>query len=494
MTRLPARRALVTLALALAARPLAAQDATADAQRLVGALLGDTPLLRDLAWLTDRIGGRATGSPANARAVAWALDAFREAGVPARTERFRMPSLWLERSASAVIAGPGIRFAPRVASMPYSVATPPSGTTAPLVDAGPGADADFARLGAAARGAYLLVEQPELTDIDGLFREYNATTLIEGRARAAGALGVVYMSSRPNDLLYRHNVAVREDNRSPMLVMESDGARRALRLLRQGVPLTLTATIALETGGPYDAENVIGEIRGSTRPDEVVLIGAHLDSWDLGDGALDNGANAALVLDVARQVARLGLRPARTIRFALWNGEEQEMVGSAGYVERHAGELDRHAMTASFDIGCGRISGFFTNGRADLVALVDRALEPVAGLGPFQQVNAPVVGTDNFDFMLAGVPNLVANQEPASYGPNYHARSDTFDKCDPRQLRLNAAVAAALTWRFANDLPRLPRHGRAEVEELMRTTDLPQQMKDFNLWGEWERGTRGARR
>lgn len=113
-----------------------------------------------------------------------------------------------------------------------------------------------------------------------------------------------------------------------MLVMERDGAMRALRLLRDGVTLSLTARLDLETGGPYRSENVIAEIPGGARRDEIVLMGAHLDSWDLGSGTLDNGANVALMIDIARQVRRLGLTPARTIRLVLWNGEEQGMVGS----------------------------------------------------------------------------------------------------------------------------------------------------------------------
>jgi Zn-dependent M28 family amino/carboxypeptidase len=198
-----------------------------------------------------------------------------------------------------------------------------------------------------------------------------------------------------------------------------------------------------------------------------------------------------MMIDIARQMVRLGLRPSRTVRFALWNGEEQGLNGSLGYTRSHLGEMDGHVVAGSVDIGCGRITGFFTNGRAELAAAVDRHLAPIAGLGPFTQIDIPIVGTDNFDFMLQGVPNLVANHEPASYGPNYHARSDEFDKCDAVQLRLNAAVVAAVVHGFARDEARLPRHSRADVEALVRTTDLGQQMKTFGYLDAWNAGTRG---
>jgi len=463
------------------------------AERLVGAMLGNTPLAADLETLTDRFGGRPTGSPSNQQAFDWAAARFREAGVSVRKEPFRMPGLWLERSASATVRGEGVRFSPRVAALPFSTATQKGGLTAPLVDAGRGSEADFTRLGAAARGAIVLVETEELQDLDGLFREYNEAAGIERRAIAAGVAGLVYMSSRPNDLLARHNASLGLKNRTPMMMMERDGAARALRLIRAGTPLTLTAVLDLQSGPAYETFNVIGEIRGATRPDEVVLIGAHLDSWDLGTGALDNGANAMMVLDIARQIRRLGLAPARTIRFALWNGEEQNLNGSYGYTLAHTGELDHHVMASSYDIGTGRITGYYTGGRPALIPVLDRALTPVAGLGPFTHLDVPIVGTDNYDFMMQGVANLVANQESANYGPNYHARSDEFGRADLRQLRLNAAIAAAVTWGFATLDLSLPRQTAAQVDSLVRSTDLGEQMKSFNVYQSWEAGERGRK-
>lgn len=476
-------------------RVLRAQSTEADVGRLVTALLSDTPMIRDLQQLTDRFGGRATGSDANKRAFDWALAQFRAAGVDARLEPFTMPGLWLERSASASVRGDGIAFAPRIAALPFSIGTAASGSTAPLLDGGRGDSAAFAALGGKARGGWVLIEQDELKDIDGLFKEYAEAGAIEARAWNAGALGIVYMGSRPNNLLYRHNLNLGYQNKTHLgVVMERDGALRALRLLRSGTALTLTATLDLDIGPAYQSANVIGEIRGSTRPDEVVVIGAHLDSWDLGEGTLDNGANAMMVLDIARQIHRLGIRPARTIRFALWSGEEQGIYGSMGYTRTHAAELDKHVMTTSVDIGTGRITGFFTGGRPELLPAVDQALAPVAGLGPFTQVDVPIVGTDNYDFMLEGVANLVANQESANYGPNYHARSDEFAAADQHQMRLNTAILGAMTLRFAEMPVTWKRQSRAEIEALVDHTDLKAQMASFGMLDDWLNGVRGRKR
>jgi hypothetical protein len=497
MSKLAAfRLAVPAIALVAAATMIEAQStaqAPNDARRLVAAMLGETPLLDDLADLADRVGGRPTGSEANLRSVEWSLARFQEAGVMARKEAFTMPGLWLERSASAVVRGDGVGFAPRVAAMPFSTGTASGGQTAPLLDAGSGSAADFQRLGGAARGAFALVETPLLTDIEGLFAEYTEAAAIEERAVAAGVAGVVYMGSRPWNTLYRHNASLGFENDRPMLVMERDAAARALRLLRRGLPLSLTVELEIESGPAYESYNVIGEIRGAMKPDEVVIIGAHLDSWDLGTGVLDNGANVVMLIDIARQMKRLGIQPDRTIRFALWNGEEQGLLGSFGYVQSHADELDGHVMAGSVDIGCGRITGFFTGGRGELIPILDRALEPVEGLGPFQHVNVPIVGTDNYDFMLEGVANLVANHAPATYGPNYHARTDVLSECDPQQLRLNAAIVAATVFGFAEDGMALPRQTAADVAELVESTDLGTQMKTFGLYDAWLKGERGRR-
>jgi hypothetical protein len=483
-------RKLSTLLLCLSLlAPVAARSADGTAE-LVAAMLGETPLIDDLQSLTDEVGGRPTGSEENRRAVEWALERFREAGVDARAEPFRMPALWLERTTRARIDGDA-EFRVGVVAMPFSTATGGESLTAPLVDGGRGAVEDFERLGKEATGAFVLIEMDELKDIPGLFKEYTDAAGIEDRAFAAGVAGVVYMGSRPRNVLHRHNSSLGPKNERPLLTLERTSAKRALRLLREGKNLRLQVEIDLHQGGEYESRNVIGEIPGTAGPEEFVVIGAHLDSWDLGTGALDNGCNVALVIDLARQIRRLGLEPRRTIRFALFNGEEQGLVGSWGYTMTHEDDLDRHVMASSFDIGSGRITGFFTGGRSELAAFVDAALAPVSGLGPFTNIDVPIVGTDNYDFMMQGVANLVANQESANYGPNYHAGTDTFDKVDQEQLRLNSAITAAVIWAFANEDVAWERHDRAAIQQLIDSTDLGQQMETFGFMEAWTSGVRG---
>lgn len=476
------------LACCLCVIPAAAED---DVDRLVAAMLGDTPIIDDLRELTDDIGGRPTGSDANRKAVAWAVDTLRQAEVNVTTEDFEMPFQWQEKQVLASISG-DVSFDPHVIAKPFSTAA--DALTASLVDGGSGSAGDFERLGDAAQGAWVLIETPELNDdigLAGLFGLYGNARQFEARAKSAGAMGVVQMSPYPKNLVYRQFASTNYENDMPLLVMDREHALRALRLMRSGRSLSLGVTIGIDAGYSYSATNVIAEIPGTSRADEIVLFGAHLDSFDLGTGALDNGVNVVMLINVARQIINLGLKPERTIRFALWNGEEQGLVGSWKYTEQHEDELDNHVVAASFDIGSGRTTGFFTGGRPPLVPLVDKYLEPVAGLGPFQQIDVPLVGTDNFDFLIEGVPNLIAVQSDANYASNYHAESDTFEKVDQYQVRLNSAIAAAVVWGFANDSERLPRQTHDDIKALIGSTDLEQQMKNFSVWGDWVNGKRG---
>ena len=340
-------------------------------------------------------------------------------------------------------------------------------------------------------GAFLLIEQNLLADIDGLFQEYIDTAAIEERAFAANAAGVVYMASRASGILYRHNVAIQEANTRPMVILEREAAMRAKRVLESGVPLTFTAILDIDRGGSYTAENVIADIPGRSGNTDVVLMGAHLDSWDLGGGTLDNGANVALIIDLARAMHELKLAPERTIRLVLWNGEEQGMIGSREYVRAHRADLDHIVLAGTIDTGCGQVTGWVTGARPDVTGLVDRLIAPAANLGPFTQVTDAMSGTDHFDFMLEGIPNVVANQAPATYGPNYHAASDQLEQCDLREQRLNAARVAALVWQAANDTARLPRQSRAEIQGIIDHTGLGAQMKAFSEYEDWARGSRG---
>lgn len=313
-------------------------------------------------------------------------------------------------------------------------------------------------------------------------------------ARKSGVAAILFLSSRPRGLLYRHQVSW-DGTISPLPMAEvaREEGLRLSRLLEKGKDLRVTLEIVNTIGGPWKPQNVVAEIRGRELPGEIVLLGAHLDSWELGTGALDNGVNCALVLEAARAIAA-GPRPRRTIRFVLFTGEELGLLGSRGYVALHRDEMDRHVAAIVHDIGDGRIVGYYDNGRPDLAAGLAAALEPVAAWGSAGISDEALLGTDNFDFLLEGVPNLVANQEAEKYLPEYHAQSDTFDKVDFREARLNAAIAAVAAASIANAPARLgARQKREEIAKVLEKSGIAEQMKTYGLWADWENGKRGRK-
>jgi len=473
----------------LAAGLAIAQTVDAPAGRLAARALGDTPIFDDLKELCDGIGGRPTGSPAAQRAVEWGAAKFRSIGLEPSVEPFTIPTLWLPVSAEAAAVAPA-QFPIRLAAAPYSASTPGL-IVAPLIDAGEGGDADYAALGGRARGAIALIHSREMKTFDDLFAEYLRNGSLVAAATKAGVAALFLESTRPRGLLYRHPISLDGSLALPAAVVSREHAERLARLAARG-EVRVRLNLQNKTGGEYESQNVVAEIRGREKPNEVVLVGAHLDSWDLGTGAEDNGVNVALILDLARAFKQLGIVPRRTVRFALFTGEEQGMWGSRRYVERHRAELDNFAAEITFDTGSGRLLGFYLNGREDLRAPVNAALQPVASFGATDHAIDAIDGTDNFDFLLSGVPNLVGIQDPIPYLPDYHAESDTFDRVNQREEKITDAVAAALLWGLAENPKRLPRQTRSEVQKLITDTRLDEQMKPFGQWDDWQSGKRGV--
>jgi len=462
-------------------------------QRLTGRAFGDTPILNDLHELCDGIGGRPTGSPTCERAIEWAVAKFKAAGADTvETEAFTVPQQWTPRIADAECVAPE-RFNLRLAAAPYSLSTTGS-IEAPILDAGEGTPEAFEQLGARGRGAIALVASKEMKTLDDLFAEYMRSPAMLAAARKAGVAALLLQSTRPHGLLYRHPLAMANEPMAlPAAVVSREQAGRLLRLAARG-PVRVRLNLQNRSGGSYESRNVVAEIRGRERPAEVVLLGAHLDSWELGTGAEDNGANSAMVIEAARAIHLLGQRPRRSIRFVLFTGEEQGMFGSAGYVQRHKMEMERHNAVVIFDMGSGRTTGFFLNGREDLRRPLNRALAGIAGLEAADNPIDALDGTDNFDFLLSGVPNLVANQEAAPYLPQYHAESDTVDRVNTRELRANSAIANSLVWWLAEDPERFGRRlNRDEVDKLITDTKLDAQMKAFGQWDDYHAGKRGVR-
>ena len=465
------------------------------AAKILPLVMGPSPMEENLRRLTDEIGGRVTGTPQMAQAVQWGVAAFRASGIDVHTEKYTLPVTWSEGQSRLELLGP-VKFPIRLVSEAWGPATPPGGIEANAIDVGYGSEDEFAKLSAPLKGAILLVHTDVGSTWADLSSGYSKPVPIIEHAAKDGAAAILWMGARERLLLYRHTNAVNgEIDKIPQAMLAREDAMRLARTVA-AYPGKVRVHLDMpnKIGGPIEQENVIGEIRGYEKPDEVVILGAHLDSWDLGTGALDNGCNAALVIEAARAIKATGLLPRRSIRFVLFSGEEQVMVGSFSYVKAHRAELDKIRAMITFDAGIGRFTGYSLGGRHDTEAGVREILRPLESWNVNQHTYDASVDTDNFDFMIEGVPTLVANQEEANYLPNYHAASDTLDKVDMRALKLHTVIAALTAWGIADRTEPLgKRLTRGEIEVHLKETGLDTQLKLFGLWGAWQSGARGRK-
>ncbi|MGH9744029.1 MAG: M20/M25/M40 family metallo-hydrolase [Candidatus Acidiferrum sp.] len=475
-----------------------ATDASSCAQaaaKILPQVLGPSSMEENLRRLTDEIGGRATGTPAMAKAVAWAIAAFRAEGIEVHTENYTLPVTWSEAHTQLELLGP-LNFPVRLVAEGWSPATPSTGIETNLVDVGYGAKDDFARVGSSVKGAILLVHSDIGSTWADLFDEYLRPPEIIRQALTGGATAILWMGARERLLLYRHTNSLNgEIDKIPQaIVAREDAMRLARTVAAYPGKVRVRFNMPNQIGGPVEQQNVVGEIRGYEKPDESVILAAHLDSWDLGTGALDDGCNAALVIEAARAIRATGLLPRRTIRFILFSGEEQGTIGSREYVIAHRAELDKIRAMIAFDAGSGRVTGYSLGGRRDIEPAIRQILKPLDSWAANNDTYDASFGTDNFDFLLEGVPTLVANQAEANYLPNYHAASDTFDKVDIRELKLNSAIAALTAWGIADRVEPLgKRLLRTELEALLKETGLDQQMKTLGYWDAWQSGARGRK-
>ncbi len=455
------------------------------------ALSTASPLERNLQVLTDEIGGRITGTPQYAAAEQWAIKGFKEAGADSvTTEEFAIPQSWAEGATEISVEAP-VKFRVRGNSLAWA---PPLKTTARVVDVGEGSPADFAKAGDLT-GAILLVHFKVLEKWEDLFTEYFRAPPIIDAAVKGKAAAIAWMASREHDVLYRHNNTLSGTmDKLPQVLIAREDALRIARLIAGGKKVRMSISAPNIVGPAIHAHNVIAEIKGTDLPNEVVILAAHLDSWELGTGALDNGCNAALTIDALRAIHAAGVKPRRTLRFILFGGEEQGMFGSLVYVRSHRKDLDKVAGMIVVDSGNGAFTGWSTQGHKEMDAALKPLVEPFAQWKATAITDDAEIGTDNYDFMVEGVATILPNQEEFNYLKNYHATSDTYDKVDFPQLRKNEAMSAELMVELANARERIGRrYTRKEIEATFPETHLDDGIKGFGLWDDWVNGTRGRK-
>jgi carboxypeptidase Q len=427
------------------------------AERLIGvALASDHAYLR-LSQLCDGIGHRLSGSSSLERAVRWAADAMREDGLErVRLEPVRVPH-WERGAESATMVAPGPQ-ALSILGLGRSPGTPPGGIVADVV-----AVSSWVELAAlpdeAVRGKIVLYDVP--------FKTYGETVAYRSRgaARAAarGAVAALVRSVGPVSLRTPHTGAMAAPSDTapavPAAAVTIEDAAMMRRLLARGERVRVHLRMGARTRPDAISHNVIGEIRGRERPNEVVVIGGHIDSWDVGQGAHDDGGGCVISMEALRLIRGLGLRPRRTLRCVLWTNEENGVRGGAAYADssRH----ERHVAAVESDGGVERFLRFSVGVRkvgtdsidAGRTALAVARLAPIAplleGLGT-GGIAAGDGDTDTGPLMRLGVPGVSHQTTMEHYFDWHHTPADMLDKVDPVELRKNVAAMAVLAYVLAD--------------------------------------------
>jgi hypothetical protein len=438
-----------------------ARDYAAAAAKIIAAARADRGAYAKLAHLTDRIGHRLSGSPALDRAIAWAAQAMKDDGHDVRTEPAMVPR-WVRGAERAAITAP-VERPLVVLGLGGSVPTPKGGLTAPVVVVRSWAELD--QKASQMKGAIVLydVALPAYDEEKGAGYGDVAQFRSRGPSRAAqhGAVGVLMRSVTGHSLRTPHTGALRYDPAHPKIpaaAVTVEDAQLIARLAGAG-PVTVRLHLESQDLGEVPSANVIGELRGRERPDEIVVIGAHIDSWDVGQGAHDDGAGCVQMMQALTTLRRLGLTPRRTIRVVLFTNEENGLRGARAYAEAHAAELPRTVLALEADAGGFSPRGFSVELAPELAPRVLPRVLPrvtqiaslLAPVGPIK-VTAGHSGADLIPLIPAGVIGVGLVTEFRHYFDYHHTEADTLDKVDPAQLADGVAAVAVLAYVVA-DLP-----------------------------------------
>jgi hypothetical protein len=440
----------------------------------------------DLEYLTDVIGPRVSGSPNQLHATAWTLQKFREYGMDsAWTEPFRFGQVWERGPISLTLLAPHIQQLIG-ASWAWAPGTP-GPETGDVIYVSARTPAEYAaEFAATVRGKWVMIRAPafvwnsdgppmaraDSAQADSVRAENQALTASPDleQYRGAlpylvardGALGIIVDGAKEFTLLTMSGSPVALYP-LPSFVIPHESYAMIYRLAAAGERVSLRADIANSLSkDTVNISNTIGELRGTQTPEEVVLLGAHLDSWDLGTGATDNGAGAMAVLEAARILRAAHVRPARTIRFVLFTGEEEGLFGSEEYAARHGAELRRYQAVLVLDNGTGRITGVSLQGRNELRDLWQSLFAPITVLGPFVVQSRNKGGTDHLSFLPYGVPAFNFDQESRGYGHTHHSQADTYEHIVAGDVRQAATVMAVTAYELAG-LPQLIGRGPVSV-------------------------------
>jgi carboxypeptidase Q len=428
------------------------------ASRLVGASLVEGQAYALAQHLCDGIGPRLSGSAGLEAAVAAMAERLRGMGLETRTEPVMVPH-WVRGEETAMLTSPS-RQKLAVTALGGSVGTPPGGVSASVVEVA--SLEELRALGPEKVHGKIVLFNKAIAPGSG-FEGYSAVTPLRGggpsEAARLGAVATLVRSLGTYSLRVPHTGGMRyapDAPRVPAAAVTAEDADLLHRLLADGQVVSVRLVLGCQTLPDAESANVVADLVGREKPEEIVLLGAHLDSWDLGTGAIDDAAGVGIVVDAVRLMKATGLVPRRTVRVVLYTNEENGLRGGRAYAALHADELPRHVAAIEADSGAGAPLGFAVHAGAGGLAVAGE----IAGLLQILGVDSVRDGSEGADISAlktGGVPRLGLLQDERHYFDWHHTPADTFDKINPREIAESTAAVAVMAYVLAEREDVLPR-------------------------------------
>jgi carboxypeptidase Q len=444
-------------------------DQLAVMERLRDAAIQDPYAFNELRHLTDNIGPRLSGSPQAQNAVNYVAAEMRAQGAEVILEKAKVPHWVRGAEAGEMVSWPGQTQGTSqkvvLTALGGSVATPEEGLTAEVVVVDNWKQLHSLPDGAV-KGKILLFnhvfDKALAAQGDGL-NAYAGGVVYRGAGpiagAAVGAAAVLVRSVGGADFRLPHTGMTQYAPNMPKIpaaAVTAEDADLLKHLTSQG-PVKLHLTLTPQTLPDVESYNVIADLKGTEHPEQLIIVSGHLDSWDLGTGAIDDGAGVAVSMQVIHLLKELGIHPRRTVRFIAWMSEEEGSEGAAAYMTDHKAEIANHIGAIESDLGADHPSGIFYAGRRELgqwLRPVGQVLDPIGAEG---LVSAPETGEDIAGLTENGVPSFAPVQDSRFYFNYHHTAADTIDKVDLRHLNENAAVVTVLAYALADSVEAAPR-------------------------------------
>jgi len=464
--------------------------------KIAGQAMIDSHAFQYLTELSDDIGSRVTGSPAERKAEQWGVAKMKAIGLEnVHTEKYQLWRGWTRGMAQGELLEP-IRRPLHVDAMGWTGSTPAGGAEGEVVTANLFDIEEQVKHASRLSGKIVLVimQGAPKKNEDTLFAIFGDFLKAAGKAGAVAVIGG-QAGSKASGMNLTHTgiLGFDADFSIPVLSMTAEDQGQLERYVESGKKVLVRFNVQNTfSNGPAESANVVGEIRGRESPEQVLVVGAHLDSWDLSEGTTDNGTGSASVLGSAEAIVRSGMKPRRTIRFVLFTGEEEGLDGSFAYMKQHQSEIANHLGNLVLDEGQGPVKEFMLGGRDDLVASFRPFAQSLSSIRKIPVNDKVENGTDTLPFSMAGLPGINMNQDSPDYKYTHHSSADALEAVAPEVLAQNAMLMALTAYWIADRPERFASPWPAEkTAKMLRAQHQYEMLNAFHIWPFGDLGAEG---